>query len=64
MTHKNTWVPMTTKELRIRVNSRIESLGSCHINGKWQLQVRGKDLRRLLKSDPTLVCLGRVIKRR
>jgi hypothetical protein len=31
----------------------------CHINGKWQLQIRGKHLRRLLKKMPNVKQVGR-----
>jgi hypothetical protein len=55
-------VPFTTKHLHTEVLKRIEgSVGYCTINSKWQLQIRGKDLRRLLKKDPRLKCLGRII---
>jgi len=33
----------------------------CHINGKWQLQVRGKDLRRVMKAMPGLRQEGRAL---
>lgn len=33
----------------------------CFINGKWQLQIRGKHLRRLLKARPDWKCTGRMI---
>lgn len=33
----------------------------CHINGKWQLQIRGKHLRRLLKAMPNVKCIGRAL---
>ncbi len=31
----------------------------CWINGKWQLQIRGKHLRRLLKAMPNVKQVGR-----
>lgn len=33
----------------------------CHINGKWQLQIRGKHMRRLLKAKPEWKQVGRKI---
>lgn len=33
----------------------------CHINGKWQLQVHGKDLRRVLKAMPNVRQEGRAL---
>jgi hypothetical protein len=33
----------------------------CHINGKWQLQIRGKHLRRLLKAMPNVKQTGRML---
>lgn len=33
----------------------------CHINGKWQLQIRGKHLRRLLKAMPKVKQIGRML---
>lgn len=33
----------------------------CHINGKWQLQIRGKHLRRLLKAMPNVKQVGRML---
>lgn len=33
----------------------------CHINGKWQLQIRGKHLRRLLKAMPNVKQIGRTL---
>jgi hypothetical protein len=41
---------------------RNEKAGSgriCWINGKWQLQIRGKHLRRLLKAMPNVKQVGR-----
>ena len=33
----------------------------CWINGKWQLQIRGKHLRRLLKAMPNVKQVGRML---
>ena len=33
----------------------------CHINEKWQLQIRGKHLRRLLKAMPNVKQVGRML---
>jgi hypothetical protein len=33
----------------------------CPINGKWQLQIRGKHMRRLLKAKPEWKQVGRKI---
>jgi glutamine cyclotransferase len=33
----------------------------CYINGKWQLQIRGKHLRRLLKAMPNVKQVGRTL---
>lgn len=33
----------------------------CRINGKWQLQIRGKHLRRLLKAMPNVKQVGRML---
>jgi hypothetical protein len=57
----------TTRELMERVTKyfdRNEALSGrrvCHINGKWQLQIRGKHLRRLLKAMPNVKQLGRML---
>lgn len=57
-----------TKTLIAKVSeafSRNESWSGrrfCPINGKWQLQIRGKHLRRLLKARPDWICTGRTIK--
>ena len=54
-----------TRELVTQIRATIErnkAAGSepvCHINNKWQLQVRGKDLRRVLKAMPNLRQQGR-----
>lgn len=45
-----------------RVMDRNESAGYgryCSINNKWQLQIRGKHLRRLLKKMPNVKQVGR-----
>lgn len=33
----------------------------CYINGKWQLQIRGKHLRRLLKAMPNVKQVGSIL---
>jgi hypothetical protein len=40
---------MTTRQLVNAVESRLTEFGSCRINGKWNLQIRGKHMRRLKK---------------
>lgn len=35
--------------------------GVCYINNKWQLQIRGKHLRRLLKAMPNVKQVGRIL---
>lgn len=42
-------------------NERISGYRICHINNKWQLQIRGKHLRRLLKAMPNVMCIGRTL---
>jgi hypothetical protein len=57
----------TTRELMERVTKyfdRNEALSGrrvCHINGRWQLQIRGKHLRRLLKAMPNVKQVGRML---
>lgn len=59
------YTPYTTRELITRVRTimdRNEAAGrgrTCPINGRWQLQIRGKDLRRLKKAMPGLRQVGR-----
>lgn len=54
-----------TRELVTQIKTimdRNERLGYgrvCHINNKWQLQVRGKDLRRVIKAMPKVRQEGR-----
>lgn len=61
------FVPYSTRELVTRVTEIMDrnerSLGRriCHINGRWQLQIRGKDLRRLLKAMPRVRQVGRAL---
>lgn len=54
----------TLVQLVIERFDRNESTGGrrvCHINGKWQLQIRGKHLRRLLKAMPNVKQVGRML---
>lgn len=46
------FVPYDTRTLITEVQKRIDKLGYCPINQRWCLQIRGKDLRRLLKKMP------------
>lgn len=57
----------TTRQLIEMVIKRMdmfEEMGRgriCYINNKWQLQIRGKHLRRLLKAKPNWKQVGRMI---
>ena len=51
----------STRELTERVQERMDTLGYCPINGKHQLQIRGKHMRRLLKANPQWEQIGRRI---
>ncbi len=42
-------------------NEALTGKRICHINGKWQLQIRGKHLRRLLKAMPKVKQIGRML---
>ena len=42
-------------------NEKVFGQRVCHINGKWQLQIRGKHLRRLLKAMPNVKQVGRLL---
>jgi hypothetical protein len=42
-------------------NETVYGRRICHINGKWQLQIRGKHLRRLLKAMPNVKQVGRML---
>ena len=42
-------------------NEAVYGRRVCHINGKWQLQIRGKHLRRLLKAMPNVKQVGRML---
>ena len=42
-------------------NESVYGRRICHINGKWQLQIRGKHLRRLLKAMPNVKQVGRML---
>lgn len=61
------FIPYSTKELIIRIENRMDGLESyynrriCPINGRWMLQIRGKDLRRVLKKRPNWRQQGRCI---
>jgi hypothetical protein len=46
---------------RFDINERASGRRVCHINGKWQLQIRGKHLRRLLKAMPNVKQIGRML---
>lgn len=46
---------------RMDRNKKISGRRVCHINGKWQLQIRGKHLRRLLKAMPDVKQVGRML---
>lgn len=65
---KNTkYIPYSTRELITRVTEafdrreKYDGKRVCYINGKWQLQIRGKHLRRLLKAMPNVECKGRML---
>mgnify|MGYP000448128331 CR=1 FL=1 len=52
----------TLKRLVLERMNRMKETGMepcCHINGRHQLQIRGKDLRRLKKAIPGLTQQGR-----
>ena len=42
-------------------NTIVNDRQVCYINGKWQLQIRGKHLRRLLKAMPDVKQEGRML---
>lgn len=46
---------------RFNLNEAASGRRVCHINGKWQLQIRGKHLRRLLKAMPNVKQVGRML---
>lgn len=46
---------------RFDLNEKVSGRRTCHINGKWQLQIRGKHLRRLLKAMPNVKQIGRML---
>lgn len=46
---------------RFDLNEAVSGRRVCHINGKWQLQIRGKHLRRLLKAMPNVKQVGRML---
>jgi hypothetical protein len=56
-----------TRTLINLVEKRMDSIEAtfgkryCPINGKWQLQIRGKHIRRLLKAKPQWKQVGRRI---
>lgn len=54
-----TLVNMVTE--RMDINEKANGKRVCHINGKWQLQIRGKHLRRLLKAMPDVKQVGRML---
>lgn len=59
------YIPYSTRELVTRVTEafdrreKFDGKRICYINGKWQLQIRGKHLRRLLKAMPHVENRGR-----
>lgn len=46
---------------RFDLNEAASGRRVCHINCKWQLQIRGKHLRRLLKAMPSVKQVGRML---
>jgi hypothetical protein len=56
-----------TKTLVEKVTAQMDRMEKasgrrvCHINGRWQLQIRGKHLRRLLKKMPNVEQVGRML---
>ena len=54
-----TLVRLVTK--RFDLNESTGGRRVCHINGKWQLQIRGKHLRRLLKAMANVKQVGRML---
>lgn len=46
---------------RFDLNEKASGRRVCYINGKWQLQIRGKHLRRLLKAMPNVKQVGRML---
>ena len=46
---------------RLDLNEKVNGRRVCHINGRWQLQIRGKHLRRLLKAMPKVKQIGRML---
>lgn len=61
------YIPYSTRELVTRVTKafdrreKYDGKRVCYINGKWQLQIRGKHLRRLLKVMPNVKNEGRML---
>ena len=54
-----------TRTLVTLVNKAFDrNDGVCYINGRWQLQIRGKHLRRLLKAMPYVQQIGRTLVRK
>lgn len=54
-----TLIKLVTKKFDI--HEALDGRRVCHINGKWQLQIRGKHLRRLLKAMPNVKQIGRML---
>ena len=46
---------------RFDLNEKVSGRRVCHINGRHQLQIRGKHLRRLLKAMPNVKQIGRML---
>jgi len=46
---------------RFDLTEKVNGRRVCHINGRWQLQIRGKHLRRLLKAMPKVKQIGRML---
>lgn len=54
-----TLVKMVTEKFDI--HEALDGRRVCYINKKWQLQIRGKHLRRLLKAMPNVKQVGRML---
>lgn len=54
-----TLITLVTKQFDI--HEALDGRRVCYINKKWQLQIRGKHLRRLLKAMPNVKQIGRML---
>lgn len=54
---------VTLVEAAFKRNMVVDNKQVCWINGRWQLQIRGKHLRRLLKAMPEVKQEGRKLVR-